>query len=273
MGPMSLLWLRFALGCYFVGLVYAFVALSRTSDLFSRIALHAASLGMVFHFVSLTELFLSGQVVWASVHNGESLLAFLSMAFFMVIYTIYQTTSPGVVVFPVVFFLTFVAAVDEQPVLLTQFVSHKGWLIAHIMLIFTGYAALLVSFGASLLYLLQERRLKAKKPTSLIAFLPALEVIDQIGYRSLLLGFPFMTLGLLTGSVVAVTTYGHVDFLDPKILLSLLMWAVYMEMEFKRWTYGWCGRRAEFLASFAFVAALAAWAANYFSAIHRFAAS
>ena len=71
-------------------LVYAFVALTRTSDLFSRIALHAASLGMVFHFVSLTELFLSGQVVWASVHNGESLLAFLSMTFFMVIYTIYK---------------------------------------------------------------------------------------------------------------------------------------------------------------------------------------
>ena len=162
---MSLLWLRFALACYFIGLVYAFVALSRTSDLFSRIALHAASLGMVFHFVSLTELFLSGHVVWASVHNGESLLAFLSMSFFMLIYAIYQTTSPGVVVFPVVFFLTFVAALDEQPVLLTQFVSHKGWLVAHIFLIFIGYAALLVSFGASLLYLLQERRLKAKKST------------------------------------------------------------------------------------------------------------
>ena len=79
---MSLLWLRFALGCYFVGLVYAFVALTRTSDLFSRIALHAATIGMVFHFVSLAELFLSGQIVWASVHNSESLLAFLSMAFF-----------------------------------------------------------------------------------------------------------------------------------------------------------------------------------------------
>src|SRR6266700_5447413 len=123
---MSLLWLRFALACYFIGLVYAFVALSRTSDMFSRIALRAASLGVVFHFVSLVELFLSGQIVWASVHNGESLLAFLSMSFFMIIYTIYQTTSPGVVVFPVVFFLTFVAALDEQPVLLTTFVSHKG---------------------------------------------------------------------------------------------------------------------------------------------------
>jgi len=270
---MALLWLRFALGCYLIGLVYAFVALSRTSDLFSRVALRAASLGMIFHFVSLVEVFLSDHVVWASVHNAESLLAFISMTFFMLIYAIYQTTSPGVVVFPVVFFLTFVAATGQQPFVLTSPGMRAGWLIAHIAFIFTGYAALFFSFGASLLYLLQERRLKTKKASSLISFLPALEVIDQIGYRSLLLGFPFMTLGLLTGSIVAISTYGRVDFLDPKILLSLLMWAVYMIMVFTRWNSGWRGRRAAFLATFAFVAAVVAWAANYFSTIHRFAAS
>jgi ABC-type uncharacterized transport system permease subunit len=270
---MALLWLRFALACYFIGLIYAFFALTRTSELFSRIALHAASTGMIFHFVSLVELFLSGRLLWTSIHNGESLLAFLSMTFFMVIYAIYRTTSPGVVVFPIVFFLTFVAAIDEQPVLATAFVQHKGWLVAHIILIFAGYAALVLSFGASLLYLLQERRLKAKKPSSLISFLPPLEVIDQIGYRSLLLGFPFMTLGLITGSIVAMSAYGHIDFEDPKILLSILMWAVYMVMVFTRWNSGWRGRRAAVLATCAVVAAVVAWAANYFSTIHRFAAS
>jgi ABC-type uncharacterized transport system permease subunit len=270
---MSLLWLRFALACYFIGLIYAFFALSRTSDLFSRIALHAASLGMVFHFVSLIEVFVSGQFIWASVHNAESLLAFISMTFFMIVYAIYQTTSPGVVVFPIVFFLTFVAAVGQQPFVFTSSVQ-RGWLIpAHIALIFTGYAALLFSFGASLLYLVQERRLKSKNPSSLTGFLPALEVIDQIGYRSLLLGFPFMTLGLLIGSFVAVSTYGRMDFLDPKILLSILMWVVYMIMVFTRWNSGWRGRRAAVLATFAFVAAVVAWAANYFSTIHRFTAS
>jgi ABC-type uncharacterized transport system permease subunit len=270
---MALLWLRFALACYFIGLIYAFFALTRTSDLFSRIALHAASLGMVFHFVSLVELFFSGHVVWASVHNSESLLAFITMTFFMIIYAIYQTTSPGVVVFPIVFFLTFVATIGQQQFVFTSSVQ-KGWLIpAHIALIFTGYAALLFSFGASLLYLVQERRLKSKDPSSLTGFLPALEVIDQIGYRSLLLGFPFMTLGLLIGSFVAVSTYGRMDFLDPKILLSILMWAVYMVMVFTRWNSGWRGRRAAVLATFAFVAAIVAWAANYFSTIHRFAAS
>src|SRR5258706_5396689 len=120
---MALLWLRFALACYFVGLIYAFFALSRTSDLFSRIALQAASLGMVFYFVSLVELFLAGHVVWASVHNAESLLAFFSMTFFIIMYSIYKTTAPGVVVLPIVFFLTFVTAVGQQPFGFTSSVS------------------------------------------------------------------------------------------------------------------------------------------------------
>jgi len=64
-----------------------------------------------------------------------------------------------------------------------------------------------------------------------------------------------------------------VDFLDPKILLSLLMWAVYMVMVFTHWKSGWRGRPAVFLATVALVAAIVGRFVNYFSAMHRFAAS
>jgi len=148
-----------------------------------------------------------------------------------------------------------------------------GWLFAHIALIFTGYAALILSFVASLLYLLEERSLKSKKASGVLSRLPALQVIDDIGYRSLLLGFPFMTLGLIAGTVVAQSTFGRVNFLDPKILLSVLMWAVYLLLLYTRWNAGWRGRRAAYLATGAFVAAVVAWAANYFSTIHRFVQS
>jgi ABC-type transport system involved in cytochrome c biogenesis permease subunit len=140
-------------------------------------------------------------------------------------------------------------------------------------MIFTGYAALFLSFGASLLYLLQERALKSKSSTGMFVRLPALQVIDDIGYRSLMLGFPFMTLGLVLGSVVAQSTYGRVDFFDPKILLSVLMWVVYLLMVYMRLSAGWRGRRAALLASVAFFAAIIAWVANYFSGMHRFIAS
>jgi len=271
---MSVLWLRVALGCYAVGLLYALVALTKASDLLNRIALHAAYLGMVFHFVSLTEAFLqTGQLAMVSVHNAESVLGFLIMVVFLLVYMVYQTTSPGIVVFPLVFLLTFIAATGEAPFLLTSAGMRTGWLFAHIALIFTGYAALVLSFGASLLYLVQERALKSKQSSGMLARLPALDVIDEIGFRSLLLGFPFMTLGLVAGTVVAQSTFGRVDLLDPKILLSLLMWAVYLILLYTRWSAGWRGRRAAYLAASAFAFALIAWAANYFSGIHRFARS
>src|SRR5436305_6502191 len=122
-------------------------------------------------------------------------------------------------------------------------------------MIFTGYAALFLSFGASLLYLLQERALKAKSSSGVFSRLPALQVIDEISYRSLMIGFPFMTLGLIAASVVAQLTYGRVDFFDPKILLSILMWAGHMVMAYTRLSAGWRGRRAAVLASAAFAAA------------------
>jgi ABC-type uncharacterized transport system permease subunit len=271
---MPILWLRVALVCYGVGLFYALVALTRTTHLLSRVALHAAYLGMIFHCVSLVEAVrISGQLTLTSVHNAESLLALLIMVLFMIAYLVYQTTSPGIVVFPVVFLLTFVAATGQQPFLFLSPSVRTGWVLVHVALIFTGYAALVLSFGASLLYLLQERTLKAKKSTGIISRLPALEVIDEIGLRSLLLGFPFMTLGLLAGTVVAQATYGRVELLDPKILLSILMWAVYLLLVYTRWNAGWRGRRAAYLAAGAFVAAVVAWSANYFSTIHRFVQS
>jgi ABC-type transport system involved in cytochrome c biogenesis permease subunit len=268
---MTLMWLRVALVFYGVGLLYALVALTRASEILSKLALHAAYLGMVFHFVSLTEAAINaGQLTVASIDNAFSLLAFLVMVVFLVAYMAYKTTTPGIVVFPLVFLLTFVAATGEQPVVFTSAAVKLGWLWTHIIMIFTGYAALFLSFGASILYLLQERALKSKNSSAMFLRLPPLQVIDDIGSRSLMLGFPFMTLGLIAGSVVAESAYGRVNFLDPKILLSLLMWAVYMLMVYTRISSGWRGRRAAVLASVAFAAAVVAWVANYFSGMHRF---
>src|SRR5208283_1551226 len=274
---MTLVWLRVALVCYAAGLLYALVALARTSstsETLGKIALHASYLGMVFHFVSLTEAVVqSGQLTSATVHNAVSLLAFLVMVVFMLAYMVYQTTTPGIVIFPLVFLLTFVAATGQQPLVFASIAVKRGWLPVHILMIFTGYAALFLSFGASILYLLQERALKSKNSSGMFSRLPSLQVIDDIGYRSLMLGFPFMTLGLIAGIVVAEGTYGRIDFLDPKILLSVLMWAVYLLMVYMRLNAGWRGRRAALLASMAFVAAIVAWISNYFSGMHRFIAS
>ncbi|HYG99217.1 MAG TPA: cytochrome c biogenesis protein CcsA [Terriglobales bacterium] len=274
---MPLLWLRVAVVFYAVGLLYALALLHRRSEYFSReIILPCVGLGMVFHFVSLVEAAMLEHLSLASVHHSESLFAFLIMFGFMVVRVKYKTTSPGIFIFPLVFLLTFASAIAQRPPELNSPVLRSGWVFAHIALIFTGYAALFLSFVASLLYLVQANNLKSKlkNPTDggFFSRLPALEVIDEIGYRALVLGFPFMTLGLVTGAVLAQQKFGSMYFVDPKVTLSLLMWVVYVVLLYTRWNSGWRGRRAAYLATVAFLTAIGAWAANYFSGVHRFIA-
>jgi ABC-type uncharacterized transport system permease subunit len=269
---MANIWLRVALALYALGLLYVLVALTRTKEILNRLALHAAYLGMIFHFVAIAEsVHQSGELSLTSLSAAASLLGFLVMVVFLLVYMLYQTTSPGIVVFPVVFVLTFVGLNGQEPFVLTSSSARQGWLVAHISLIFAGYAALVLSFSASLIYLIEEHMLKAKRPRGLLSRLPSLQVTDDIGFRSLLVGFPFMTAGLVAGMILAQASYGHVDFRDPKILFSVLTWAVYLVLLYTRWSAGWRGRRAAYLAGGTFVMAIVAWAANYFSAVHRLA--
>lgn len=268
---MPLLWLRVAVVFYSFGLLYALASLSRPCNFLSRVVLPVAGAGMVFHFVSLAEsAMIEGHLSLVSIHQSESLLAFIIMGVLMIASLRYKTSSPGIFIFPLVFLLTFAAAMGQALPRFSSPLMRSGWVFVHIAMIFTGYAALFLSFGASVLYLLEERGLKTKHPDGIFGKLPALETIDEIGYRSLLLGFPFMTLGLAAGSVLAEAKFGPKYFLDPKVLISLLMWGVYIVLLYTRWNSGWRGRKAAYLATFAFLAAVIAWGANYFSGVHRF---
>jgi len=268
---MPFFWLRAALVLYGAGLVYSLLSLARKSERLARVVMPLIWLGATLHLVSLVEsAWQAGELVPASPHQAESLLGFLVMAIFLAFWIKYKTLSPGIFVFPLVFLLTLAASAGAQPPEFTSPMLRKGWIVAHVTLIFLGYAALFLSFVASLLYLLQERSLKSKRLRSTRLRMPALEVIDEMGYRSLLLGFPLMTLGLIAGTWMAEAQFGAVFFRDPKIVLSLLMWAVYTLLLVTRWNAGWRGRKAAFLSTFAFLAAIGAWMANYFSLTHRF---
>jgi len=269
---MPAFWLRVALCLYGAGLIYALASLWGGRQVLTRITMPAVGLGMTFHFVALLEnAMLSHTWAPSSMHELESLLAFLMMILFFAIYARYKATAPGLAVFPLVFLLTASAAFGATPADhgLPLFVSPQ-WVYMHVALILFGYSALLFSFIASILYLLQERTLKAKNTSSFWSRLPALATIDEIGYKCLIWGFPFMTLGLIAGSILAEARFGSKYFADPKVLLSILMWVVYTVLLYTRWSAGWRGRRAAYMATFAFAVAVVAWAANNLSQTHRF---
>ncbi len=103
------------------------------------------------------------------------------------------------------------------------------WLFAHIIPLFLGYASFTVSFIFSIMYLTQERQLKKKSFGPLFENLPSLETLDALMWKTITLGFPLMTIGLVSGTVWAKTSniLGLLWYLDPKVTLGALTWLIY----------------------------------------------
>jgi ABC-type transport system involved in cytochrome c biogenesis permease subunit len=209
-------------------------------------------------------------------HEVQSLLALILALAFLAVFARYRSVSLGIFLLPVVTLLALLAAFRPGQETFTTSPIRTGWIALHIVLLLAAYAALVVSLLASLLYLVQERRLKSKsRPGAGRRWLPALdtplETIDQIALKALLFGLPCMTAGLLIGSVIAQADYGSHYFADPKILLTFGLWIAYIASISIRRSSGLRGRRAVYLSSFVVLVVLFVWVANQFSVVHRFA--
>ena len=268
---MSLLWLKIAVLLYGVASLAVLPAALYDRPQWRHVAVPATVAAVLFHFVSLAEMLNAAHhALPVDTHETQALLGLLLAIAFLVVYWRWRTVSLGVFLLPVCFLLGLIPAFRPGQETAGLPLLRTGWIFLHIALLLAAYAALFLSLLASLLYLVQERRLKAKAPA--LPWLPPLETTDQIALRALLFGLPCMTAGLLIGSLIAQQTVGASYFMDPKVLLSFAMWVAYCGMIFIRRHSGLRGRRAVYLSSFVFVVVLAVWAANQLSAVHRFTA-
>lgn len=126
----------------------------------------------------------------------------------------------------------------------------------HVSLLVFSYAAFAVTVAGGVMYLLQERELKAKRFGTTFQWMPALNTCDEIGYRSLSLGFVLLTLGMVTGMLWANQHDGRFWHNDPKEVMALVTWIVYLMILHYRLTAGWRGRRVAWMAIGGFVAVL-----------------
>ena len=67
---------------------------------------------------------------------------------------------------PLVFVLVLIPAIGPDKYTFTSPLIRNGWVTLHMAAVLAAYAALIFSLLASLLYLLQERRIKRKQPGS-----------------------------------------------------------------------------------------------------------
>jgi cytochrome c-type biogenesis protein CcsB len=251
----ALLWL--ALAFYGLGILLLVPSVIRRRPSLSPAALSALGLGLLAHAGALAaEAAHLHRLPLIDVRSALAFYAFLVTLAFFFVYLRYRITSLGLFMFPLVFLLTLIAALHPT----RSFDSSAfrgGWLLVHISSTILGYTGFFLTFVAAVMYLIQERELKSKKPRTFYYRLPSLEVLDELYYRSLMFGLPFLSLGIVTGFIWASRTWKGPWELDPKVLASLVTWLIYLVLFSTRVSGGWSGRRAAYGAILGFAAVMA----------------
>ena len=147
----------------------------------------------------------------------------------------------------------------------------SSWLIMHVSVVMLSYAALIIGslLSASVLFINKNQPLQIRSSSTGTGgykisnsyiinnviesknFSHA-EELDTLSYRSILIGFVLLTLGLITGAIWANEAWGTWWSWDPKETWAFISWLFYAAYLHMRISKGWQGRRPALLATSGF---------------------
>lgn len=222
-----------------------------------RWAAWATGAGFGAHTLVLLVRYLeAGHTPVTSLHESMSFFGWCVVGLYLLLQLRYHLPSLGAFATPVALLLVLAAGIlpgqiEPLPAALQSF-----WLPVHVVLLFIGDGAFALAAVAGVMYLIQERQLKRKRLTALFHRLPNIDVLDELNYRCLTIGFPLLTTGIITGAIWAQQAWGTYWSWDPKETWSLITWLLYAALLHGRLTVGWRGRRAAIWAILGFVSVL-----------------
>lgn len=114
----------------------------------------------------------------------------------------------------------------------------SNWLTIHVIFSFISYAAFAAAFISAIVYLVSRDKNGSKA--------------DDSAYRSILFGYPFLTLGIVTGAVWANQAWGSYWSWDPKETWALITWLIYGAYLHMRISMGIKGTKSAIMAIIGF---------------------
>jgi cytochrome c-type biogenesis protein CcsB len=246
-------WLLITLLFYAVGALHALLFAVLRRSVLTTVSLTATLLGFACHTATLALRWKdAGHFPAVGLHDGASLLAWAIVLVFLLVYVTTRVDAAGLFAYPFAFALLFVANLTPDAER-TDPVLRSAYLPVHLFMAVFGYGALFVAFTMAVMYLFQENELRSRSPRRFYYLIPSLERSDTFGGRSVLGGFGFLTLAILTGFLWNRSLHGRYWTGDPKEWAALVAWIIYVVILVARWRGRWGGRRAAWLAIAGFV--------------------
>ena len=176
----------------------------------------------------------------------------------------YHLRTLGLIALPVaVLMMLYATTIPSASEPLVPALQNNLLLTIHVAVAIIAYGSFSIAFGAALLYLIQ--------PETGRRGLPRPEILDEISYRAVVIGFPFLTLVIVLGALWAEVAWGTYWNWDPKETASLVTWLIYGAYLHARVVRGWRGRRSALLLMLGFAATLFTYFGNlFFGGLHSY---
>lgn len=242
---MEILWIVVLAG-YAICVAQSVFALTTKRPVLQRVSLVAFGAALGAHTVWLVVKGIRANR--CPLVGTEEMSAFLSwslVVFYFIASRWYRAAALRAFVFPIVLALATIAAISpgtqEAPPPANP--PLQGVLLPiHVGLILLSYAAFFITFGAGLMFIIQERELKHKRFGTIFYRLPSLDTCDAIGSRSMAIGFVLLTVGILAGLWFTHARYGLYWQGGPLEIFSVATWVIYLLLIQTRMNAGWGGR-------------------------------
>lgn len=208
-------------------------------------------LGLIPHGVSIIWRWVSvGHGPYINMYEVMSSDAFVAMAFYLILQWRYRfLRKASFLILPVVFLSMGFGIMSTKEEIPLPPSLRSYWLILHIIFAKLCSASFLVAFGSAGLYLYKSSR----PDTAFSEKLPSTERLDVLIYRFNALGFAFLSIMIIAGSIWANNAWGRYWGFDPVETWSLITWLAYGMFLHLRLNRNWVGRRSAYLTLSIFV--------------------
>jgi cytochrome c-type biogenesis protein CcsB len=250
----NVLLFELALTFYFLSTISGIIEIFRGKKASSKISVYLAMIGFLFHTGNIIVRYVEGgHIPVTNMHEATSFFSWCILLLFFFHEFRYKLGMLSSFIMPIVFLFMFSSSIFPREIKVLSPVLQSYWFGIHVILAFLGDAAFAMACGIGIMYLLQERFVKSKHLGGLFQKLPSLQVLDEINYHLITLGFPLLTLAMITGVIWANSAWGSYWRWDPKEVWSLITWLIYALVLHLRLTVGWRGKKAAILAIAGFV--------------------
>lgn len=220
--------LQWAAAIYLIACLVSGTGLVLRSRPLARAAVGLLAAGAILHGLSFPLLHAQGAAPpLTSITAATSFMAWIGTLCFLAALLWVRVLGLVVLVAPAAFLGVFVAALWLPMAGPATFGGSGSWPHAHVLLASAGLALLGLAGLASVLYLAEHRRLKAKSVRRRPLPLPSLEALDRVSATALAAGFTLLTLGVVTGMLWMRAVSGHPFGGTAHEAWSLLAWALY----------------------------------------------